>query len=291
MATNLFRGLMLLAVMTGVVAVWLLWGMAGPRISELFVTEGFLKLPMSLTPPIESLPTGDNVMEKAGQWGDGFGALNALFAGLAFTGALAALFMQGQAAERQNKDYHRQRFESSYFELLALLRETRREVRFRYSLPYRKVNKITSSSERAEVKTEAAAFRTAMYELRYLVRTRTTANRRTEAQLEKLYRFGIHGRFESTFGPYFRIVYTILRRIKDDRVLTEREKIQYSNLLRSQLTSHELALAGFNALMPQANDFDKLLTEFHMLKYLPNGIARRALEEVYDPAAFAARDD
>jgi len=282
---------MLLAVMTGVVAVWLLWGMAGPRISELFVTEGFLKLPMSLTPPIESLPTGDNVMEKAGQWGDGFGALNALFAGLAFTGALAALFMQGQAADRQNKDYHRQRFESSYFELLALLRETRREVRFRYSLPYRKVNKIASSSERAEVKTEAAAFRTAMYELRYMVRTRTTANRRTEAQLEKLYRLGIHGRFESTFGPYFRIVYTILRRIKDDRVLNEREKIQYSNLLRSQLTSHELALAGFNALMPQANDFDKLLTEFHMLKYLPNGIARRALEEVYDPAAFAARDD
>ncbi|MGO7803326.1 putative phage abortive infection protein [Rhizobium ruizarguesonis] len=87
------------------------------------------------------------------------------------------------------------------------------------------------------------------------------------------------------------MVYTILRRIKDDKVLSEPEKIQYSNLLRSQLTSHELALAGFNGLMPQANDFDALLTEFHMLKYLPTGIARRALEEVYDPTAFAARDD
>ncbi|MGO7039853.1 putative phage abortive infection protein [Rhizobium acaciae] len=291
MASILFRGFMVIAVMFAVVLAWLYWGMSGPRISELFITEGFLKLPLPLAPPIESLPTGDNVMEKAGQWGDGFGALNALFAGLAFTGALAALFMQGHAADKQNKDYHRQRFESSYFELLALLRETRREVRFRYSLPYRKANKIATSSERSKVQTEAAAFRTAMYELRYLVRTRTTATRRTQAQLEKLYRLGIHARFESTFGPYFRIVYTILRRIKDDKVLSEPEKIQYSNLLRSQLTSHELALAGFNGLMPQANDFDALLTEFHMLKYLPTGIARRALEEVYDPTAFAARDD
>ncbi len=265
--------------------------MAGPRISEVFITEGFLRLPAPLTPPTESLPGGGDVMGKAGQWGDGFGALNALFAGLAFTGALAALLMQGQAAERQNKDYHRQRFESSYFELLALLREARREVRFRYSLPYRKANKVATSSERAEVQTEAAAFRTALYELRYLIRTKTNAAQPTKPQLERLYRVGIHGPFESTFGPYFRIVYTILRRIKDDKVLTESEKIQYSNLLRSQLTSHELALAGFNGLMPQANDFSVLLTEFHMLKYLPNGMARRALEEVYEPAAFAARDD
>lgn len=290
MVPNLFRAFLFI-IMTAVVAVWLFWGMAGPRISEIFIKEGFFKLPMPFTPPAESLLGSSGVMEKAGQWGDGFGALNALFAGLAFTGALAALFMQGQAADRQNKDYHRQRFESSYFELLSLLRQSRREVRFRYSLPYRKVNKIASSSERAKVQTEAAAFRTAMYELRYLIRTKTIATQRTQADLEKLYRLGIHVRFESTFAPYFRIIYTILRRIKDDKVLTEREKIQYSNLLRSQLTSHELTLAGFNGLMPQANDFDVLLTDFHMLKYLPNGIARRALEEVYDPVAFAARDD
>ncbi|MGO8189396.1 putative phage abortive infection protein [Rhizobium leguminosarum] len=291
MGSNILRVLMLLLVMTAVVTIWIFWGMAGPRISELFITEGFLKLPIFFSPPIESLPAGVDVMGKAGQWGDGFGALNALFAGLAFTGALAALFMQGQAAERQNKDYHRQRFESSYFELLALLREARREVRFRYSLPYRKANRIPPASERGKIQTEAAAFRTAMYELRYLIRTKTTAAQQTKPELERVYRLGIHGPFESTFGPYFRIVYTVLRRIKDDTVLTEREKIQYSNLLRSQLTSPELALAGFNGLMPQANDFSVLLTEFHMLKYLPNGLARRALERVYEPDAFAARND
>ncbi|MGQ2968575.1 MAG: putative phage abortive infection protein [Allorhizobium sp.] len=277
--------------MTLVLAVWALWGLAGPTISEYFITKGFLYLPMPLAPPLESLPSGNSVMEKAGQWGDGFGALNALFAGLAFTGALAALSMQMHAAEKQNRDYHRQRFESSYFELLALLREARREVRFRYSSAYRKANDIAASSTRAKVQTEAAAFRTAMYELRYLIRTRTGTTPLTHTQLERLYRLGVHGRFESTFGPYFRIVYTILRRIKDDTVLTEREKIQYSNLLRSQLTSPELALAGFNGLMPQANDFGALLTEFHMLKYLPKGLARRALERVYDPATFAARGD
>ncbi len=291
MITSIARAALFLTVTAFVFAIWAFWGMAGPRISEIFLSSGFLQLPEPLIPPIESLPGSGEVMSKAGQWGDGFGALNALFAGLAFTGALAALFMQGEATERQNKDLHRQRFESSYFELLSLLREARREVRFRYSLPYRKANKISGTSERGQMQTEAAAFRTAVYEMRYLIRTKTTITSITRPQLERLYRIGIHARFESTFGPYFRIVYTILRRIRDDKILSNKEKIQYANLLRSQLTSHELSLAGFNGLMPQANDFSQLITEFHMLKYLPPGMARRALEQLYDEEAFAARND
>lgn len=291
MLSNIFRASMLLAVMAAVVAIWVFWGLAGPRISELFVTQGFLQLPEQLVPPIESLPTGVDVMAKSGQWGDGFGALNALFAGLAFTGALAALFLQGQAAERQNKDIHRQRFESSYFELLSLLRETRREVRFRHSTAYRSAYGIAPTSSRAKMQTEGAAFRTAMLEMRWLLRSTIKAGPLTKKQLGRDYRAGIHNRFESTFGPYFRIVYTILRRVRDDKVLTHKEKIQYSNLLRSQLTSHELALAGFNGLMPQANDFSALLTEFHMLKYIPPSITRRALEQVYESEAFTPRND
>ncbi|MBZ9648640.1 putative phage abortive infection protein, partial [Sphingobium sp. 3R8] len=48
-------------------------------------------------------------------------------------------------------------------------------------------------------------------------------------------------------SPYFRIIYTILYRIKSDKYLIDKEKFQYSNLLRSQLTSRELTVLALNA--------------------------------------------
>ncbi|WP_405049507.1 putative phage abortive infection protein [Rhizobium sp. BK176] len=71
-----------------------------------------------------------------------------------------------------------------------------------------------------------------------------------------LYRKRVHVRYESTFGPYFRLLYTILWRLRDDKKLTPEEKRRYGNLLRGHLTSFEVAMAGLNGLMPRAKDFD-----------------------------------
>lgn len=68
------------------------------------------------------------------------------------------------------------------------------------------------------------------------------------------------------------------------------EKAAYGNLLRSQLTSHDLVLIGFNGLIPPAKNFSSYITEFRLLKYLPKNDVRDALQRHYPKEAFTARD-
>ncbi len=66
-----------------------------------------------------------------GTFGDKFGAINALFSGLAFAGIIATillqrreLFLQRKDIEDQNKTFRHQRFENSFFQLLSLHSKT-----------------------------------------------------------------------------------------------------------------------------------------------------------------------
>ncbi len=66
-----------------------------------------------------------------GTFGDKFGAINALFSGLAFAGIIATillqrreLFLQRKDLEEQNRTFRHQRFENSFFQLLSLHSKT-----------------------------------------------------------------------------------------------------------------------------------------------------------------------
>lgn len=286
----IMRALSTLAVCLIIIGIWAIWGILGPTTSTAFLEFGADNLP-SISVAIEEGQVLDP-FGRAGQWGDSFGALNALFAGLAFVGVLAALNIQMHATDRQVKDYHRQRFEATYFELLNLLRDARAEAQFRYSSDYLKSKTPDEIADRDLDSSECGriAFKRAIFEIVYRFKSMESEAGLDKRALCRVYRGVVHIRFESTWSPYFRIVYTILRRIKDDKVLTAAEKVQFANLLRSQMTSYEASLAGFNALMPEANDFIDLLTEFRMLKY-SSPRSKRLLEKVYDEKAFAPRND
>lgn len=65
-----------------------------------------------------------------GQFGDKFGAINALFAGFAFAGIIFTIFLQNreihqtkQMLEEQLKDSNKKRFDSTFFQLLSLHNE------------------------------------------------------------------------------------------------------------------------------------------------------------------------
>jgi len=104
-------------IVTGVIFVILAWGFFAAQYLGAFV--------------------GGNI-EQAGQWGDTFGAINALFGGLAFSGVLATLLIQQRELTKQQEQIqsaelqqHLQRFDSTFFQLLMLLRDLRKEVRAR----------------------------------------------------------------------------------------------------------------------------------------------------------------
>ena len=242
---------------------------------------------------------GSDKPDKAGPWGDSFGPFSALFSALAFLGVVITLYLQSQAIKRQQLDYalqvgdqHRQRFEDMFFQLLDMLRAARSEVRYRQTKSYRAIKRPGKNST---VETGAAAFRAAMFELRHWLTDPTPypsdSSAHTREYLGKLYLKTVHTRYESTLSPYFRLLYTILWRLREDKILTADEKIRYGNLLRGHLTSFEVGMAGFNGLIPQSNDFSELITEFRLLKYHPAGVVREALSFVYPKQAFEGRDN
>ena len=229
----------------------------------------------------------------AAAWGDAFGPFNALLSALGFAAVLATLWLQAQALKGQGEDLHRQRFESTFFELLRLLREVRSEISFQHSSDYKKAVAFEGKG-RLNLKLHASrtghsGIQAAVSELRYWLAPGRTKSGGRE-QIVSIYRDNIHKNNEASLGPYFRLIYTILNKLRNDSILSHKEKAAYGNLLRSQLTSEEITLLGVNALAPFAKDLDSLIIEFRMLKYLPLSSMQRRLARIYDPQAFQERD-
>ncbi len=246
---------------------WMLWGAASRSFSGMAEANG--------------------TIQEAGSWGDSFGGFNALVSALGFAAVLSTLILQNVSLREQQNDQHLIRFETSFFELLKLMRELRSELTFKQSDemilhgPIKLVRKTSQSNFNA--------IKYACYEVRVLAYKDKAHDSFSRNEISKIYSKSVHNRYESRFAPYFRIIYTILHKIKEDSKLSDSQKAYYGNLLRAQLTSHEIALLGFNATAVVAKDLDEHLIYFRMFKYLPDGPARTMLLDVYPAQAFAAR--
>lgn len=227
-------------------------------------------------------------IEKLAYWGETFGALNAAFALFGFLAVLVTLGVQQRQISSNTRDQHRQVFESSFFKLLQLLREVRDSVSFRYSEEYiqGKAHDHGGKMGKRPPKGGVQAFRAAWNEASFWIADEDPTN---SAHLGTIYEIHVHRRYESNLSPYFRLLYNIMRKIHDDKILTNDEKVFYQRLLRSQLNSYEVAVAALNGLAPFSRDFADLFTDARMLKYLPEGNRRQILTRFYPQRAFTAR--
>lgn len=202
-----------------------------------------------------------------GTFGDMFGAVNALFSGLAFAGLIVTLLYQkeelklqreelaqtreelkGQREEfeEQNKTMKRQRFENTFFNMLSLQQE------ITHNLSYE--NPIQDEAEL----------------MRYDVKQRAYKNR---AVFEGLYtnaiidydgslcyggiinKLAIHGcaayslvRGLSFLDHYFRHLYRIFKYVDTSDSISEDERYEYACIVRSQLSDYELVMLFYNCL-------------------------------------------
>lgn len=236
-------------------------------------------------------------IQKAGTWGDSFGAFNALVSAFGFAAVLATLWQQGISIKDQAADQHRQRFDASFFELVRLLNDARDKVKFCYSQALLEENK--SREKKLSLQPNHSS---SLYGVDALIRARSELAQWAVVIEEKegrqilitefaeIFKKHLFDRYPGRFGSYYRLVYSILNRIDEDKILSDNEKIDYSKLLRAQFTSDEILLLACNGSTKMSGDFSLLITKYRMLKYSNLKRARNVFEEFYTPEAFAARD-
>lgn len=237
------------------------------------------------------------VGEDRGIFGDMFGAVNALFSGLAFVGFLYTILLQradlklqkhehdlsraGMSAQReqlvlQNETLRLQSFESTFFQLLRLQ------------------NDIVNAIDLARVDTGEITlkgrdcFRVfyASFCARWKEERPEDAGPTTLDRIRRTY-LNFSAEIEAEAGHYFMTLYNTLKYIDVSEVA---HKKRYTNLVRAQLSSYEVALLFYTCLSERgAAKFKPLIERYAMLKMVP----REELIDpqhlaLYDPAAFGS---
>lgn len=211
--------------------------------------------------------------EHLGQWGDTFGALNALFAAIAFLAVLYTIKLQQSQINKSQADQSKQKFERYFFQLLQLLREERIAINY----PKNSMHYTFANAERI---------------LNNNIISKTTLDKSISKQnLIEIYEQNIDDFAGNLFSPYYRLIYTILKFIHDEDSIDENEKSRFGNLVRDQLSNPEIAVIMVAGLRPVASDMSKYLIEFRIARYLNSGPIKTSLELYYPKETFQARND
>ena len=228
-----------------------------------------------------------------GTFGDQFGAVNALFSGLAFTGliytiilqrrdlamqrddlrlqreelALTRQEMEEQTAEfqKQNETLRIQRFENTFFNMLSQFQEVVNSLSAQYK------------SHRTEIVVEGREIFKAAYEEMPVFIENPEGNgefRRFKGILNTIKNEGLEGYVKAdvptNFDHYFRLLYRILKFVNESKVITDfDEKYEYTAMLRALLSRYELVWLYYNGLSDYGVEKLKSLIErYAMLKNL-----------------------
>jgi hypothetical protein len=213
--------------------------------------------------------------EDRGTFGDMFGAVNALFSGLAFAALIFTVWMQrvelslqrqeleltreelrGQKEEMklQNQTFALQRFENTFFALLTVHAQIVEAIDL-------KGGSGSVTKGRDCFKVFYSRF-TNEFDPKWIQDQRELTLELCRDTYAKF-----HGRYQHELGHYFRHLYHIIKFVKESDVA---EKRRYTNFVRAQLSSYELAMLFYNGVSDLGVEkFKPLIEEFALLKNLP----------------------
>lgn len=219
--------------------------------------------------------------DNRGTFGDKFGAVNALFSGLAFAGLIVTLLYQKEELklqreelketrnelnaqklefQEQNKTMKRQRFENTFFNMLSLQQE------IVANLSYDEVEKIIIGNPlKPEIKHILYNGRTIFHELYLNLIVSTTHNKSYCGIKQAIIVHGleIYSKIPSTtrFDHYFRHLYRIYKYVDSSDLIADEERYNYACIIRSQLSDYELIMLFYNCLTENGREKFKPLIE------------------------------
>jgi hypothetical protein len=207
-----------------------------------------------------------NKPSDPGTFGDMFGAVNALFSGLAFAGLIITLLYQreelklqreelqetrkelkGQREEfeEQNKTMKRQRFENTFFNMLSL----QQEIIANLSLEWkeREWNGLEGQWKERVINNKGREVFEKIYEGNMQhIGIKKIVNQEIE-------NYNKYRKLISRFDHYFRHLYRIFKYIDESDLIDEKERYDYASIVRSQLSDYELVMLFYNCLTQKDN--------------------------------------
>lgn len=203
-----------------------------------------------------------------GTFGDMFGAVNALFSGLAFAGLIVTLLYQkeelklqreelaqtreelkGQREEfeEQNKTMKRQRFENTFFNMLSLQQEIVANISFDEVKTIFDFNTHTQDEHRTSYNGRAL-FRELYLNLKVSIDKKHSYQGVKGAIQANNY--GVYSYISATtrFDHYFRHLYRIFKYVDTSDLIPDDERYEYACIVRSQLSDYELVMLFYNCL-------------------------------------------
>lgn len=219
----------------------------------------------------------------SGQFGDSFGAVNALFSGLAFSGVFYAIFLQRYEVEltkfelertktileeqqknihTQNINFKKQAFENTFFQMLSIFNEITEKINYDRSGNFIGKNAFPR-----------------------FVRSLTENFTATSTTTPMEYYESFYSMHNAKLGHYFRMLFNIINFIDKSDI---EDKVFYVKLVRAQISNAEVALLFFNGLSNHGkNSFKILIEKYGLLKNLnDNDIVSSTLKEKYVATAF-----
>jgi len=247
-----------------------------------------------------------------GTFGDQFGAVNALFSGLAFAGLIYTIILQHrdleiqrhelklqreeialnrremeeQTAEfeKQNETLKIQRFENTFFNILSQFQEVVNSLSIQFK------------SHGAEIVVGGRdVFKAAFEDMHVFI-----GNPEGDGELRRykgvqlvLKNEGLEGYVKAdvpaNFDHYFRLLYRIMKFVKDSPLITEfDDEYEYTSVLRAILSRYELVWLYYNGLSDYGNEKLKPLIErYAMLKNLRKDLLVEGIDVGnYDESAY-----
>ena len=248
---------------------------------------------------------------ERGTFGDMFGAVNALFSGLAFAGLIVTLLYQkeelklqreelaqtreelkGQREEfeEQNKTMKRQRFENTFFNMLSLQQEIVANLSYEYYVNPNVCPPNTPPEQFYGKSLKGMLHGREVFEGMYK-RAIIDYNGRRYADgvcnILRSYGHLAYSNIKATtrFDHCFRHLYRIYRYVDTSDLITEDERYDYACIIRSQLSDYELVMLFYNCLTTNGREKFKPLIEKYTIF---NNLRTELLANNQDANAYSA---
>jgi hypothetical protein len=198
-------------------------------------------------------PQTEISLPGAGQVGDFIGG----FVGTVF--AFVGLLLLYETLSLQRKEFTdsrqvfiKQQFDNSFFELLRLYNEV--------------VNKISIKNGKETIRGREF-FRVEKEKLQSAFRSQDSLSKNRRAAI-KMYE-DLYVEYQDITSIYFRTLFRIYSLV-DKSIINEKDKAEYSKILRAQLSNSELFFIRYNAMTEQGKNSGYYINKYNYLKHLSN---------------------